>query len=54
MNANSTSTNQGDLFFLRLVAEPYSTTLKDQGDGDLNAKVEGSDEIVLASLHASR
>ena len=39
--------NQGDLFYLRLVAEPSSTTLKGQGDGGLNAKVEGSDEIML-------
>lgn len=39
--------NQGDLFYLQLVAEPSSTVLKGQGDGGLNAKVEGSDEIML-------
>ena len=39
--------NQGDLFYLQLVAEPTSTAMKGQGDQGSNAKVEGSDEIML-------
>ena len=39
--------NQGDFFYMQLVAEPSSTKFKEQGHGGLNAKVEGNDEIML-------
>ncbi len=39
--------NQGDLFYMQLVADSSYTSLKRQGDGGLNAKVDGSDEIML-------
>ena len=39
--------NQGDLFYMQLVADSAHTSLKGQGDGVLDAKIDGSDEIML-------
>ena len=39
--------NQGDLFYMQLVAEPSSTMLKGQWHEGLSAKVEESEVIML-------
>ena len=38
--------NQGDLFYMQLVAEASSPSFEGQVDGGFKAKVDGSDEIM--------
>ena len=38
--------NQGDLFYMQLVAEASSPSLEGQVDGGFKAKVDGGDEIM--------